>query len=202
MPVKALWEIFMARRAGKKLVPLAAVPDTLLGRGPLHAHRTPPQHSLPWMHTQEVLPKLHLPMLQQMGSTHLMQGTSAMVASGIASSSGGREQPPKEHLSRHPLGYIEGRRPHLRVLLLMTRKVRSGACARAAGKEPLKLLKDRRTLTRELLATLGYPSTHSSGNTLRWLPFTSSVSRFAAMPSALGMLPATFMRALSLPFAK
>ena len=44
---------------------------------------------------------------------------------------------------------------HLRVLLLMTRKVRSGACARAAGKEPLKLLKDVRTFTRELLTTLG-----------------------------------------------
>ncbi len=37
-PEKALWEMFMARSAGKKLVPLAAVPDTLLGSGPLHKH--------------------------------------------------------------------------------------------------------------------------------------------------------------------
>jgi hypothetical protein len=37
VPEKALWEMFMARSAGKKLVPLAAAPDTLLGRGPLQA---------------------------------------------------------------------------------------------------------------------------------------------------------------------
>ena len=37
VPEKALWEMFMARSAGKKLVPLAAAPDTLLGRGPLRA---------------------------------------------------------------------------------------------------------------------------------------------------------------------
>lgn len=76
------------------------------------------------------------------------------------------------------------------VLLLMTRKVRSGAWDRAAGKGPLKLLKDVRTFTKELLTTLGYPVIHSSGSTLRWLPFTSSVSKFGAVPRALGMLPA------------
>ena len=37
VPEKALWEMFMARSAGKKLVPLAAAPDTLLGKGPLQA---------------------------------------------------------------------------------------------------------------------------------------------------------------------
>ena len=61
MPVKALWEMFMARRAGKKLVPLAAVPDTLLGSGPLHACRTHTQHLLQRMCTQEVLPSCAVP---------------------------------------------------------------------------------------------------------------------------------------------
>lgn len=40
VPVKALLEKFMARSAGKKLVPLAEEPDTLLGSGPLHVHTT------------------------------------------------------------------------------------------------------------------------------------------------------------------
>lgn len=40
VPVKALLDMFMARNAGKKLVPLAEEPDTLLGSGPLHVHTT------------------------------------------------------------------------------------------------------------------------------------------------------------------
>ena len=78
---------------------------------------------------------------------------------------------------------------HLRVLLLMTRKVSWGADDSAAGNGPLKLLKERRTFTRDEFRTAGYPLTHSLGSTLRRLPFTSSVSRLVFVASALGMLP-------------
>ena len=72
----------------------------------------------------------------------------------------------------------------------MTRKVRLGTAPRPAGKGPLKLLNDRRTLTRLLLAAPAQPLVHSAGRPVSLLPLTSSVSSVVVVASADGMLPA------------